>query len=602
MANMVNFKILSIKFTLTLVSLFICEIVHSQPFTLSAGMVSYIANTSLSVRDVHTDCKGNIIYVGGTGSSNFAVSPNTISASYGGGNSDAFIVKIDSNGQSLWSTLFGGNLYDRAYAIEIDRAGFIYIAGRAGTGMPTTPCALQQNFAGDNNANSAYGLQDGFITKITPDGSTIVWSTYIGCDGRGFVRDIDIDSKGNIWAGISNASPNFPHITSNAIQPTATASMNAALIKLSADGRRLLYGTFLSDGVSTSSGPTTVRVDKKDNVYFLCHASANKIPVTPGVFQPKVAGNIDFVLSKFDSSGNLQYCSFLGGPGNEEVETHSLEIDTAGNAIVAAYTFATGYPIVGNAVQTAFGGMRDGVITKIAANGSSIIASTYLGGTMTDEIQGIGIDANDNIVVTGRTASSNFPVTTATAYQKTKSGADDGHITVLSPDLSTILYSTYVGGTSNEDLRTCHVDEWGKVHSGGNSASSNFPIFNAFNSSLTGSLTGTALVFKPQLFLKPNIECTITNSFIDPCLNTSIIEFENDTKTALVYPNPAIDILQIKFEEIELPIQINIYDFLGNCVLEQKLFSITNNIDISSLCSGIYFVRSKYSNKIFMKV
>jgi hypothetical protein len=583
---------IAIALLFILFSAFMCNMVKAQPGSVSAHIVSYIDNTSLSVRDVHTDCKGDIVYVGGTGSSAFAISPNTISTSYNGGNSDVFIVKIDSTGLPVWSTLLGGNLYDRAYAIEIDSAGFIYVAGRAGTGLSTTTCALQTNFAGDNNANSAYGIQDGFITKITPDGSTVVWCTYIGCDGRGFVRDIDLDSQGNIWAGISNASPNFPHITSNAVQPTATATMNPALIKLSSNGETLLYGTFLSDGVATSAGPTTVRVDKNDNVYFLSHASANTIPVTQDVFQPSPAGNIDFVLSKFDSGGNLLFCTFLGGPGEEEVETHSLEIDTAGNPIVAAYTFGSGYPIVGNVVQTSFGGARDGVITKIAADGSAILASTYLGGTQVDELQGIGIDANNNIYVTGRTASANFPVTTNTAYQSSPGGAFDGHISVLSPDLTTVLYSTFVGGIGNEDLRTCHVDEYGKIHSGGNTASANFPILNAFNASLTGTLTGTSIVFRPDSLFHPSNVCSVSNSFTDPCLNTGSTNLNTNAKQFSLYPNPTSNVLTIDFGfNQNKNVRFQIYNLIG-VLLQEVEAEQTTQINIADLPAGLYFVHS----------
>lgn len=599
-----NLDNIAISLLFTLFSTIMCNMVKAQPGSVNAQIVSYLDNTSLSVRDVHTDCKGYIVYVGGTSSSAFAISPNTISTSYNGGNSDVFIVKIDSTGLPVWSTLLGGNLYDRAYAIEIDSAGFIYVAGRAGTGLITTTCALQTNFAGDNNANPAYGIQDGFITKITPDGSTVVWCTYVGCDGRGFVRDIDLDSKGNIWVGISNASPNFPHITSNAVQPTATATMNPALIKLSSNGETLLYGTFLSDGVASSAGPTTVRVDKNDNVYFLSHASANNIPVTQDVFQPNPAGKIDFVVSKFDSGGNLLFCSFLGGPGDEEVETHSLEIDTAGNPIVAAYTFGSGYPIVGNVVQSSFGGVRDGVITKIAANGSAILASTYLGGTQLDELQGIGIDANNYIYVTGRTASANFPVTKNTAYQSNLGGAHDGHISVLSPDLTAVLYSTFVGGIGNEDLRTCHVDEYGKIHSGGNTASANFPILNAFNASLTGTLTGTAVVFRPDLLFLPNNVCSVSNSFTDPCLNTGAINLNTKRRQFSLYPNPTSTVLTIDFGfKQNTKVRFKIYNLIG-VLLQEVETEQTTQINISNLPAGLYFVHSSdflLSSRMFFK-
>ena len=592
-----QYRSIGLKIALFFASFSLLHWVQAQPNTLTPKMISYIANTSLSVRDVHTDCKGNIVYVGGTGASAFTITPNTISTKYNGGNSDVFIVKVDSTGNPLWKTLLGGNLYDRAYAVEIDSKGFIYVAGRAGTGLPTTSCALQKQFAGDNNPNSAYGLQDGFITKITPDGSSIVWSTYIGCDGRGFIRDIDIDSKGNIWAGISNASPNFPYITNNAVQKTATATMNPALIKLSADGRNLLYGTFLSDGVASSAGPTTVRIDKKDNVYFLSHASANNIPVTANAFQSKVAGGVDFVISKFDSAGNLLFCSFLGGQGNEEVETHSLEIDTAGNVVVAAYTYGgTGYPIVGNAVKTTFGGVRDGVITKISSNGNAILASTYLGGNMVDEIQGIGIDVNDNIYVAGRTASTDFPVTVATAYQKTLGGANDGHLTVLSPNLSAILYCTYLGGTGNEDLRTCHVDEWGKVHSGGNTASTDHPILQAFNTTLTGTSTGTAVVLAPMVWFEPKNDCQITNAFVDPCLNTGLIKNASRENLVSLYPNPASDkvTITLNYALNQKAEKVQLYNSMGALVQEFEI-NAALTISITDLPEGLYIMHIENS-------
>jgi hypothetical protein len=598
-------KRFAFKLVVVVALLFICDVMHAQPNTLSPSSISYIPNTSLSVRDVHTDCIGDIVYVGGTASSAFAISPNTISTTYNGGNSDVFIVKVDSSGKPKWSTLLGGTLYDRAYAVEIDTDGFIYIAGRAGTGLPTTECALQKTFAGDNNPNSAYGIQDGFITKITPDGSRIVWSTYIGCDGRGFVRDIDIDSKGNIWAGISNASPNFPYITKNALQSTTTASMSPALIKLSSDGRTILYGTFLSDGMPTSSGPTTVRIDNHDNVYFLSHASANKIPVTANVFQPKVAGKNDFVLSKFDTNGNLLFCSFLGGAGDEEVETHSLEIDTAGNPIVAAYTYGTGYPIVGNAVQTSFKGVRDGVITKISSDGSTILASTYLGGNQVDEIQGIGIDAHNNIYVTGRTGSADFPVTTPTAFQSSLRGTTDGHITVVSSDLSTILYSTYVGGTGTEDLRCCHVDEWGRIHTGGVTASTNLPVIKEFSSSLTGTTTGTAVVFSPAVLFQPNNTCTITDTFGNPCMNTSIHEITTNEDTLIPNQSIVTDVLTISLDKEQNNKQrIQIYNAF--CVLVKEFeINQTTQIDVSDLSSGLYFIQyvcNTHSPRKFIKL
>lgn len=568
----------------------------SQSDSIWAEQVSYINRTNLGARDVHTDCEGNTIYVGGTSSSSFANTPGTISTSYHGGASDVFIVKIDSMGQPVWSTLFGGSLYDRAYAVEIDSQGYIYIAGRAGPGLPTTFCALQQNFAGDLNPNSAYGIQDGFIAKITPDGSSIVWATYIGGDGRGFIRDIDLDSEGNIWAGISNASPNFPFITSNAVQTTATATMNPALIKISSDGSTLLYGTFLSDGQSTSAGPTTVRVDKQDNVYFLSHASTNNIPVTPNAFQPLAAGNIDFVISKFNTNGNLIFCSFLGGPAEEEVETHSLEVDTAGNVIVAAYSFGAGYPIVGNAIQTTFSGVTDGVITKISADGSAIIASTYLGGDSQDEVEGIGVDANNNIYVCGTTHSADFPVSSDFAFEQIQQGQSDGYFAMLSPDLSTIKYATFIGGSNDDKLRACHVDEWGKFHGCGSTASANLPVVNEFNSTLTGSLTACAVTFKPTHLFEVNQVCSISNSVEIDCFPTKT-SMSTENEAILLFPNPSEDVVTIQFN-MHGNYSFSLYDSMGN-LIQTYTESSPFKIELSGISSGLYFLKPEdYPNKV----
>ena len=585
---------------LTLVLFFLISQLNAQADTLLPVWVSYIANTSLSCRDVHSDCAGNVIYVGGTGATAFQGTPGTLHPAYLGGNSDAFVVKVDSNGQLVWATLLGGNQYDRAYAVEVDSAGFIYVAGRAGNGFQTTECALQKSFAGDSDANPAYGVQDGFIAKITPDGKQLVWSTYVGDSGRGFIRDIDLDSKGNVWAAFSTVSPAFPYITANAVQSTATHIRNPALVKISSDGKTVLFGTFLADG-TIDGGATTLRVDQQDNVYFLAQASANTIPVTPGAFQPTPGGGVDFTVSKFDSNGNLLFCSFLGGSGTEEMETHGLEVDAVGNAIVAAISTSANYPVVGSVVQTTRKGTNDGVITKIAADGSSILYSTYLGGSQVDGIEGIGIDAQDRIYVTGHTNSADFPVTPNTAYQPVHGGLGDGHLTILSPDLSVIRYATFVGGTGADQLRSCHVDQWGQVYAGGLTASANLPVFNAFQPTLTGANTAIALNLKPANAAAPGHNCLIGNSFADPCLTIATTNIVQDDLT--VYPNPAMETVYLDSKYTGPFQRVELTDLNAHVLLTRTNFSAGHGIDVSTLPRGLYCLKiSSEAGMIIRKI
>jgi hypothetical protein len=150
------------------------------------------------VRDVTTDSAGNIYITGGTGSTNFPTTAGAYQRTHKGW-FDIFVVKFNPAGQVVWSTLLGGPNYDRAYGIEVDNAGFVYLSGRSGPGFPTTAGVLQTTYQG-YNTGSAYGQQNAFITKMKPDGSGLVWSTYFGTAGMN--RDFDINrATGEIWRG-----------------------------------------------------------------------------------------------------------------------------------------------------------------------------------------------------------------------------------------------------------------------------------------------------------------------------------------------------------------------------------------------------------------
>ncbi|MCB9344847.1 MAG: SBBP repeat-containing protein [Lewinellaceae bacterium] len=497
----------------TLILSLLCQAAIAQSDTLVPRFVSYIDNTTVYARDVKVDCAGNIIYVGGTKSAAFVCSPNTISTGYNGGNCDVFIVKIDSSGHELWRTLIGGNKYDRAYAVETDDEGFIYVAGRASSNFPTTQCALQENFAGDINTNGAYGAQDGFICKVSPYGQ-LIWSTYVGGEGRGFIRDMALDSEGNVWAGMSTVANTFPHITANAAQPTATAGFNTAIVKVSADGSTLLYGSFLTASDDTGIGPPAIRVDHQDNAILLSMSGGDDVPVTPGVFQPLWAGNSDFVVSKFSSDGTLIFSSYLGGSTHEEIETHSLEVTSNGDIVVAAYSNSTDYPTTPNAVQPVFGGGNlDGVLSLVSADGSTLLASTFIGGSGKDELEGVGIDSHDNIYVTGNTTSQDFPVS-PDAYQKVRAGTEDGLLTMVSADLSKILYSTLIGGGATDRLRSCDVDNWDRVHAAGYTTSDNLPVLNPFDPALTNNVSAMVIAFDPEVIIQSAFPCSISTDTV----------------------------------------------------------------------------------------
>src|SRR5207237_127099 len=130
----------------------------------------------------------------------------------------------------------GGPNYDRAYAIEVDATG-VYVAGRAGVGFPTTPNAPQRQFAGDNNPNSAYGPQDGFIAKLSLDGKQLLWSTYFGDTGRGFLRDLALDGQGGVYGALT-AVNGVAHLVgpSGVYDMTQNGGEDGVVVKLTTNG------------------------------------------------------------------------------------------------------------------------------------------------------------------------------------------------------------------------------------------------------------------------------------------------------------------------------------------------------------------------------
>jgi hypothetical protein len=183
-------------------------------------------------------------------------------------------------------------------------------------------------------------------------------------------------------------------------------------------------------------------------------------------------------------------------------------------------------------------------------------------------------------------------------------GNQDGHISVLSADLTSVLYATFIGGSNNEDLRCCHVDEQGKVHSAGNTASTNYPIFNAFNSSLTGSLTGTAVVLQPEILTLPEMDCAIMNEFEDPCLSSSSSTISKPNQSLRLFPNPVGAMLTIPFPvDRNMELMVQIYTISG-MIINELTINQTTQINVSEWPNGpyiVHFLNSSIPSMIFIK-
>jgi len=481
------------------------------PFDLS--FATYLGGSGTeNSRDIAVDAEGNIYVAGGTKSPDFPATPGAFDTTFdtggadlgSGGPMDVFVAKLSASGQLLWATYIGGPNYDRAYAIEVGRDGSVTIAGRAGPGFPTTPGTIQPAFAGDltAGANAAYGKQDGFVARLAPDGSRLLWATYFGGLDSAIIRDVDIDPNGDCYVvSPGNVYASHPHVTTGACDTTHNGGQDAVVAKIRADGVRVIWGTFLGGSGDDGGGPS-VRVDPRTGeVVVVGNTSSVDLPVPNGWDRTYGGGNAatgDAFLAKLTPDGSgLVFSTYLGGSGNEGCGTHNLAIGPQGEIVAAHWTMSADVPILPAGFQPVHHGQTDAIVWRFSPWGV-LLANTYLGGRGSENVQGIAIHSDGSVYLSiDASTSVDFPVT-PTAFQPANAGGADGAFVVLAADLTRVLYATYLGGRGDDGSREAALDRGGNYVCAGDTASADFPLRNAFDSTFSGAGDGFVARFSPS--------------------------------------------------------------------------------------------------------
>lgn len=435
-------------------------------------------------RDVTVDPAGNWYVTGGV--DRYQGTPFNGASGHDLGNrddEDIFILSFDPQGNLRYATIIGGPGYDRPYAIEVDAQGRVWVAGRAGNNFPTTPGVFQTTFAGDNNPNGAYGTQDGFVLRLDTDGS-VLWATYVGGGGRDFIRDIDVDAAGNIYGGVAAAAGNHPAVTAGAFITTPPSGQNTVVFKLNPTGTAMIWGGYLG-GSGDETSPPSIRVNAAGEAFVLWGSAANDVPVTNGAYQTTPGGGDDLALARIAADGvSLIYCTYFGGSGDEVAETHQLGLNAMDQAVVVTQT-TSDLTLPAGAYRAQRSGASDLLIALFSADGTTLIAGTYLGGGQGEHAEGVVVDAQQRVIVTGASQSANFPVTN-NAFQGTKGANGDGVAAILSADLAALDYSTFVGGNGDDGIRGVEVDATGAILGTGQTTSTNLATLNALQPSWGG--------------------------------------------------------------------------------------------------------------------
>lgn len=356
-----------------------------------------------------------------------------------------------------YSTYLGGSASDGANRIAVDSTGAAYIIGTTVNNFTTTPGAFQTTPAGN---------ADFLVTKINPQGTALVYSTYIGGTGNEYGFGIAVDSQGNAYL-TGQVDPGYP-TTAGSFQPTAT-TYNAAATKLNAAGNSLVYSTFLG-GTGTALG-TSIAVDSSNNAY-VTGPTGNGFPTTDIASQFNYGGGIDAFITKVDPAGSdLVYSTYFGGSNRDEGQ--GIAVDNNGNAYVSGITYSTNLPLTNPVQTTNGGGQYDAFISKFTPNGARIY-STYLGGTGNDQGTSIAADSSGNAYIVGTTSSTNFP-TVSPIQLLNAGGANDAFVSKLSAAGNSLIYSTYLGGSGDDKGDRITVDSAGNAYVTGNTTSTNFP-------------------------------------------------------------------------------------------------------------------------------
>ncbi len=440
------------------------------------------------------DSSNHVFITGYTYSSDFPM-VNAYQSNIAGG-TDGFITEVAADGASLlYSSYLGGSSYDFPYAIALDGSGNIYVAGTTySLDFPTSANAFQT--IAFPNSDGGYG-EYGFLSKLTPDGSALVYSTY--------------------YAG------------SETVLTTCYG------------------GPCLPGPYSSISG---VAVDGSGNAYVAGVTSTYDFPVTEGAYQTSNATNYDpsvGVVGKFDSSGNLVYSTyFAAGPNNYDFNLSAVAVDSAGSAYIVGtiYPGYNGLPITTpNLCDPTLSGCSWGFITKFDPTGSTLVYSTYLGANVDVNPQSIQVDASGDAYVFSESGGGdpNFPVDPIESYNN----GQDLFIQEIDPTGAIQLFSTFLGGYGDDYPGGIAVDSAGAIYITGYTDSSDYPVtaaalqntiggnYDAFVSKI-GTAAASAVSISPSLVqfsIRPVGSVSQPNSSLLRDMGSAALTISNITTT-----------------------------------------------------------------------
>jgi hypothetical protein len=476
---------------------------------------SYLGGSQGEVgKAIAVDSAHNIYVSGGTYSPDFPVTPNAYLKTCGsqqfpcnsGGDpqEDGFVAKLSPDGSTMiYATFLGGSFRSTEIrGIAVDPAGSVYLTGPTGApDFPTTPGAFQSQCAVEMGPNVC---PSSFVAKLDPTGSSLIYSTYLGgppsptrpnLSGNDVANAIAIDSHLNAYIGGSAGSPDFPITTGAFVTTPATPGQAIGFVSvLNPAGSALTFSTFL--GGSGNDSVNGIALDSLGNFYAAGNAGSLDFPTTPGAFQTApYTGNI--FVTKFSPTGSVLYSTLIGDNGGV-MSGNAIAVDSQGAAYVTGQDRG-GFPITAGAFETTVPGA---FVAKLHPAGCALIYSTYLNARSTFSSastsgQAIAVDSNGDAYVAGF-GSSPVPRTppdpfgNVNALEPFVGTSGFTFVSELDPTGSKLLFSTPLGGSSEDDANAMALDSAGNIYLTGIARSQDFPDVAAFQPICTACLPSAA--------------------------------------------------------------------------------------------------------------
>ena len=364
------------------------------------------------------------------------------------------------------STFLGGELWERGHAIALDNSNNVYVTGET----------VSSNFPITGGAYSGCcDPYDFFIAKLDSSLSTLIASTLLGGGDIGSdVHAIALDSNNNVYVIGNTLSENFP-TSASSYDETYDDLQDVFIAKLNSGLSTLIASTYLG-GSGTERG-YAIALDSSNNVYVTGHTTSADFPTAGSPYDASYDA-FDVFISKLDSNlSTLIASTFLWGGAF----SYGIALDNSNNVYVTGSTYSNDFPTAGSPYDSSHNGFHDVFVSKLDNSLSTLIASTYLGGEFDERGYAIALDNSNNVYVTGRTLSTDFP-TTGNPHDGSYNGGDyDLFVSKLDSSLSTLNASTFLGGSNTErftagrDNNAIALDSSNNVYVTGYTKSTDFP-------------------------------------------------------------------------------------------------------------------------------